>query len=183
MGKSIIMWYTNVRNSESQLSPHFHSVHMWQLSSLTYVRTSQCRRVNLGSSCCVFALKLRQKSVKTPLSGSINSIHRRWRNAIMDVLNVYDGQARWSMCVWLSGHSWTFDPLGGLYIKPKRKHWSKGQAMTAPAGLFHLSLCDGWAADNQSDSLQRTLVHFHLWTQVQLPPRKAQVPAIDPCHN
>lgn len=137
----------------------------------------------LVTSCRVFALKLHQKSAKTTLSGPINSSNRGWCNAIMDVLNVWDGYPCWSMCVLVSGHSWTFDPLWGLNIKPKRKHGSKGQVMTVPAGLFHLSLRDGWAADDQSASLQLTVVHFYLSTQVLADPRKAQVSTVDRHHN
>ncbi len=122
----------------------------------------------LVRSWCEFALKLHQKWGKTALSGlsPINSVNRRWANAIMDVLNVRDNhRACWSMCVLVSGHSRTFDPLWAVCIKPDRKRWSKGQVMNVPAGLLHLSQRDGWAADDQSASLQLTVVHFNLSTQ------------------
>lgn len=46
--KSTIMCDTRVQNSGSQLSSHFHSVHMWQLGSLSYVRLNLCWGDNLS---------------------------------------------------------------------------------------------------------------------------------------
>lgn len=67
----------------------------------------------------------------------------------------------WSMC---GGEKvlWTFHPLSVVYIKSERIRWSKGQVMTVPAGLFHLSPRGEWAAGDQSTSLQHTVVHFNL---------------------
>lgn len=47
-GKKAQLCATLVRNGGSQLPSHFHSVHMWQLGSLSYVRLNLCRRDNLS---------------------------------------------------------------------------------------------------------------------------------------
>lgn len=75
----------------------------------------------------------------------------------------------------------TFDPFREVYIKPERMHWSKGRVMTVPAGLFHLSLRDGWATGDQSASLRHAVVRFNLSIHILTAPEEAS--AVDHNHN
>lgn len=184
----------NVLKSESQLSPHFLSLHDWQRGSLRHFRPSPWYGVHLCHILSYTSTQIASFSDTkclyiTTITFWIDSISRFMFNVIMDVLIMWDDKyIDLCMCVCIHVHLWI------MYITVNPRVCSDPKVRSAPSqqdnSIYHweTGYCR-WAADDQSARLQPDTSPCVLWPldstpldTIPLPP-KAEVPVWGQDHN